>query len=36
LSSAYRSLFLVWLKVFILYLFDFSGELSLHSSDVEL
>jgi hypothetical protein len=39
LSSAYRSLFLVWLKVlrllFILSLFNFSGEHSLHSSDVE-
>jgi hypothetical protein len=39
LSSAYRSLFLVWLKIlrllFIFSLFDFSGEHSLHSSDIE-
>ena len=39
LSSAYRSLFLVWLKVlrllFIRSLVNFSGEHSLHSSDVE-
>jgi hypothetical protein len=40
LLSAYRSLFLVCLKVlrllFIRSLFNFSGEHSLHSSDVEL
>jgi hypothetical protein len=39
LSSAYMSLFLVWLKVlrlpFICSLFNFSGEHSLHSSDLE-
>jgi hypothetical protein len=40
LLSAYMSLFLVCLKVlrlfFICSLFNFSGEHSLHSSDVEL
>jgi hypothetical protein len=40
LLSIYRSLFLVCLKVlrllFIRSLFNFSGEHSLHSSDVEL
>jgi hypothetical protein len=39
LSSAYRSLFLVCLKVlrllFICFLVNFSGEHSLHLSDVE-
>ena len=39
LSSAYRSLFLVWLKIlrllFIFSLFDFSRKHSLHSSDIE-
>jgi hypothetical protein len=40
LPSAYKGLFLVCLKVlrllFIRSLFNFSGEHSLHSSDVEL